>query len=292
MECSARAGYRCRVAVVRGANDPKPDEDIASKIVALRTGISLEPLDNRLGIQLADFKFIDGAGEQVGLLEVSSYMPQNRPALIRALSKHKMRVHSSRYAWYVYLSHDEINVKQLSRLLPAALARIESAAPRGVQAVVNDPVNHPYFDNGLSAEDNSFLHALGVESVATLPPRTSAAEGYLMIVPRAVGGMIGPSLVTEEVNRVLAMGDNRAKLGAAAPLQRAEMFVWLTDSLGSLALESPYIDVEAFQQFPTDAPTLPPEVTAVWVATGARDAFPYARALWHSDGGVWQVLEL
>ena len=71
---------------------------------------------------------------------------------------------------------------------------------------------------------------------------------------------------------------------------RRELFVWLDDGNGGMALVAPRLFPGQASVYPKDGPALPPQVTRVWAATGPDDRDVLARGLWVADGRVWQVI--
>jgi len=157
---------------------------------------------------------------------------------------------------------------------------------------VHHPTFYPWARSPVSAEINESLHQAGVQLVLSEPAHDSRSAGAVLVDQPGVGGFVGPDLVTQEVAQALALPDNIVKLKAAGAGRRAELFVWLIDTMGSLAMRTTLTNPDFPDGYPTDGPTLPPIATGVWVATLPSVAAPFARVLWYSDGGVWQPREM
>ena len=270
-------------------------EDSAIELVAATTGVTYACLDRgHVREQMPDFELLQD-DVRVGVLEVTSTRPQPRAEFTAALRKHPIIVPDSRLFWNLVMGRINCSVRELGRILPSLLSTVEQHMPNGSGFQVHDPTYYPYARSPVSpvsAEINESLHQAGVELVLSEPAHDSRSAGAVLVHQPAVGGFVGPALVTEEVGQVLAADDNKVKLEVAEAGQRAELFVWLIDTMGSLAMRTTLTDPDFPGGCPTDGPTLPPIATGVWVATLPSVAAPFARVLWYSDGGLWQPREM
>lgn len=267
-------------------------ELIAAALVAELTAAQARRLDPGGGrTPLPDFELIDASG-RVGVLEVSSVRSAERASFERAKSRMEWLESGISHHWYVVVSSSTERVKVLRLVLPSLLARIPSdIAERGFIEIV-EPQAHRWFPNGLADDLNTEFRSLGISRLSAMGRPAQGEPGYIHVQPPAVGGAIGPRLVTEEVQTELDRPHNLTKLQVARQGERAEFFVWLLDSFGSLALNTPLLHPDFQGGFPVDGPSLTLPVTGVWVANGPTAERPWARSLWHSSGGTWVIVDL
>lgn len=265
-------------------------EDIAAATVAAITGVRVQREDNGGPKQIADFSMWSGE-DCSGLLEVSSSTNAARSSQFAALTRHLPdKINGSERAWHLVLRHEGVPAKPLAKQLPTVLTSVERQVPEGHFAQIHDPGTQQFFPNGISAEINEHLYDLGVLFLYSLAPGTEAGRGWLDVQQNSVGGAIGPSLVTEEVNRVLDKPDNQQKL-SQSPGPRAEIFVWLNDTIGAMAMTIPNPVGALDAGGEENAPRLPSSMSKVWVGSyPSTDPRP-ARAIWASTGGAWEICE-
>ena len=266
-------------------------EDVAAAIVAALTGITARREDRGGPPQVADFSlFLDG--DKQGLLEVSistsSARHTQNDAITRQLPR---RIADSKRYWHMVLQHESVKVKPLAEALPRLLLEIEKSVPEGHFAQMHDPVTLKFFPNGLPSEISCELYELGVLFLYSLPSGRTTNEGWLNVQQPSIGGSIGPSLVTDEVNKVLSQPDNQKKL-AQSTGPRAELFVWLVDTIGAMAMTIPNYEGKIDTGGDVNAPRLPKAVSRVWVGSYPTIDRRPARAIWVSDGGAWEICEV
>jgi hypothetical protein len=266
-------------------------EHSAAELVAAATDVTYTCLDcGRVREQMPDFALLQG-DVRVGVLEVTSSRPQDRAGFTAALREHPIIVPNSRLFWNLAMRIN-CDVRELGKTLPDLLAKVERHMPSGSMFEVHHPTGYPWTRRPVPAEINESLYQAGVQFVVSQPAHHGLPPGAVLVRPPGVGGFIGPNLVTQDVAQVLTCPDNLVKLEAAEAGQRAELFVWLIDTMGSLAMRTTLTDPDFPGGYPTDGPTLPSIATGVWVATLPSVAAPFARVLWYSDGGVWQPREI
>jgi len=84
--------------------------------------------------------------------------------------------------------------------------------------------------------------------------------------------------------------DNLAKLRQAPIGAVAELFVWLSDTVGQMTLDFAAHGILRGGGEP-EGPRLPDGVTGVWAASGPNDRDHLARAVFFSNGTEWRPLE-
>lgn len=263
--------------------------EIARCVVEQQTSLQAFPLDPGGGARpLADFTLQSG-GKPIGVLEVTAVRPSEREAFAHAARGAVSRVPGSRLVWNVVVQSTTVRVKGLLVSARPLLSQIEAELPSGGFVEVLHPDYHPWGRSPVSAELNTALYAAGMSLVLALPAKDPSQAGRVVWEPPAVGGMLGPTLVTEEVQSALDAEDNQLKL-LQEEVEFRELFVWLVDTPGSLALRTPLSNPQFSGGYPVDGPRLPIGITRVWVGGLPNAEPPYAAALWQSVGDHWTVV--
>lgn len=269
-------------------------ESQAAKVVSELTEWRLDPCDPGGGSeQRPDFSLhVDG--EKVGYLEVTARLDRNRESFPAARSKHGFRITSSKLYWWVTVDV-QASVKSLKRPIAEAISAIEAEERQAWFVHVQHPVDHPYFPNGLTAETNEKLHRAGVVFVWAMDPASPEEAGRVHIEQEGVGNF--GSDIVGELNQELEKRDNIAKMKYAlnggglgkAPL--SEMFVWFDGTPGAVQLRGALSTPDHPSAKPRGAPSVPPGVTGVWVATIPVAVPPFAMVVWHhTPAEGWQLV--
>jgi hypothetical protein len=251
------------------------DEDRAARIVAERTNVRCQRLDDGKKSSVADFELRDLAGKPIGLLEVTSNVDQARREL-DAASKPQL-VTELRRSWTVFLRNLKVSLngpRGLYVTLPKALVQLEK---------LDYPPGFRELGNGLALPHVSPLEEeLSTRGVAFLDSRPCRL-GRLSIIPAAPGGALGEGLVTSAAQSQLDKLDNQTKLGSDAGGPHRWLFVFLEDA--------PAMRLHFDPAPPTQpGPRLPSGITGVWVAS--RLVHPPKSAVWFCDGhGPWRVAQ-
>ncbi len=121
---------------------------------------------------------------------------------------------------------------------------------------------------------------------ATPFTRTEGKDPVVVLVESGQTSYIGPDLVTSSVEAFSSSPEregDRRKLSSSGT-RRTHLFIWLEPQEFGL--------YESFCEgpLPESKPTLPNEITVVWLATHCRDG---QRKVWRFDGetGVWTEVE-
>lgn len=269
-------------------------ESQAAKVVSALTQWGLDPCDPGGGSeQRPDFS-LHMDGQMVGYLEVTARLDPNRESFPAARSKHAFRVPGSKLDWWVTVGV-EASMKFLKTPVTEALSAIEADKRQVWFVHVQHPVNHPYVPTGLTAETNQKLHRAGVVFVWAMDPASPGEAGRVHIEQEGVGNF-GADILGE-LNQELVKADNVAKMKYALngagdekdPL--SEMFVWFDGTPGSVQLRGVLTTPDHASAKPQGAPTVPPGVTGVWMATLPIAAPPFAMVVWHHTAAVgWRLV--
>lgn len=186
--------------------------------------------------------------------------------------------------WLVRTSsveRDAAPLKELHRVLPEILSGADFADP-DVSLVEVDPWNPT-----LPAWHRD-LHGLGVVGLFATAPHDGPGQ-ILVQKPSTFGGLHW-SQVNADVIAEANKPDNLVKLRRAQAGAVAELFVWLSDTVGQMTLDfaAHGLLVGGGER---DGPSLPEGLTGVWAASGLHDRDRLARALFFTDGGSWRQLE-
>lgn len=191
--------------------------------------------------------------------------------------RHPLSDRRLRMNWYLVMQNDSVDFRTIGSALVKLLVEIESKGAPPFQLMTLQRAG---------SRPCSELYALGVMSLIGLP--AAGKEGTIQLRPPAIGGAIGPELVTEAVQAELNKEDNQRKLATAGANERSDLFVWLVDNEASMALTTPLIS-GGTSGMPVDGPVLPDVVSGVWAARGIYDRGWHARAVWRSNGSTWEV---
>lgn len=259
------------------------------------TGISTTRLDCGGGAeQVADFSFHDDEGHRLGLLEVTSIPDEVLLRLEAALAMQESgRTHAPRLLegsnlfWIISIQAHKARVKEIQLSLPGILRELEQTYPTGfIEQVVEPDLRHwQPTTTSIPEEENKSLYRLGITAVHAF-----SGQGYPGGIEysrhHSTAGAT-PNAMTDAINDILWLQDNRKKLSSADHDQRRDLFIWV-DRLDLNMVLYHSIDASMAEFYtPAKQPTLPPEVTTVWVAAQAYR--PDGGALWLSDGGPWTV---
>ncbi len=267
-------------------NSSTRSEIQAARIVAAQTNCFCTRLDPGGGAtQLPDFQLEDARGKRIGVLEVTSVVVGELLAFRSANVNYELADDQLRSAWFIVLRGTRANHRELQKNLAPLL--VEAERHNFVPSLPYELI--PNFNFSVGDEPQTSLYDLGVWMLTALPGARAKA-GSISVKPPAQGGAIGPTQVTEAVQIALEKPDNLAKLSTAGQEERRELFVWLDDGNGGMALVAPRLFPGQVSVYPKDGPALPPQLTRVWAATGPDDRDVLARGLWVADGGVWQVI--
>ncbi|WP_157071369.1 hypothetical protein [Curtobacterium ammoniigenes] len=275
-------------------------EELAALIVLTATGGTVCGWDrNQEGGKpgRADFALMDAAGERCGLLEVTSVADGGSEASMKELRRRtgafggdlrdRRSVPGSDFEWVMHvrsgarlkplwgaldglLGELEQEIRQHDRF-PVHVLAADSTEPSMLDAVTRDPLRGKLFNLGLSA-------------LSAYPPADDADRGRLTVVMSSVFPAATPGDITAAVNVELMKRDNRSKLAAASG-GRAELFVWL--DRGPLLHAAWDAAARDPRNADLPAPTLPAEVTGVWVAPMPRPNATPSSVLstwWYSTG--------
>jgi hypothetical protein len=189
-------------------------------------------------------------------------------------------------SWLATVAHPKVDLEELHRRLIPLIIDLDREFG---QADTPPPIDIEGLPRSILDPPRQELHDLGIIRVFSGPRDPSTSNGLVIVSLRPVGGFIGPSDVTDEVAQELSDLGNLAKLRAASSGESSELFVWLSDSCGSMALHSPILRGELGSSWPTEDVPLPAGVTGAWAATGPGAIDHLAHAVWHSVGGPWVV---
>jgi hypothetical protein len=268
-------------------------EGIAGRLVAHHTNVSYAREDPGGGKdQLADFSLWQ-SDVCVGLLEVTAPRDEGRQSFMNAAAKSSISIENSRSYWFLCARSVDVRVQDLERALPPLLRALEELEPGGMLArQVHDPLNQRWVQGVLPESLNRALYGAGLDSVSFRPTEDGEWQGTVHLQPPAVGGAVGPDLVTVAVQRELERGDNKAKLGKAPLGGRSELFVWVLDGMAALAMTTPLAHPNFAGGYLGRGPQLPSEITRVWAAALPQDVPPFAGVVWQASGADWEMVHL
>ena len=255
-------------------------EERAARVVAAMSDCVCVVLDpGGGGVQLPDYEIQTSRGQRLGVMEVTTTVSPTTAEFVARRVRNPLRDARLRMAWFLVMRNDIVDFRAIGSPIADLLVAVEAFGelPWHFRAVMRTD-GSPFSD----------LYELGVMMTSALPARDAKMAGTIHLKPPAVGGAIGPEMVTQAVQIELDKEDNQAKLATAASAERSELFVWLVDNEASMALTTPLISGGTVGM-PVDAPVLPEMVTSVWAATGIYDTGWHARAVWRSDRGLWIV---
>lgn len=229
-----------------------------------------------------DYLFSDGA-ERTGALEVTTYTNAGKQAAVLAWSRlQPFRATSLGKSWSVSTMGDPQYTGLPSRLQP----QLEELERRGLQEVqVYDLALRAYTELDLAP----LAAALQAEKVSTATSFAAGREGPRIVIRRGGGGANNGSnaAVAEICGYIKITEDNLRKLQSGNWSDR-HLFVWVTNETNETAawqLQDPRLarEAEAFG-LPTESPSLPLQVTHLWVVhrTSGRG--------WYWNAHVWQAV--
>lgn len=259
-------------------------ENLAAKVVEGLTHFTLRRQDFNLGQSVPDFSILQGE-RKIGVLEVTRVLRPEALNLWAGLHKHgTIRLEASERLWVVWLASDIVAVKRLVQILPALLRDIELLAGPGEQELVIDESDGFEVSADLAALKGR-LRTAGIRRCSGITVEDSSPRGEIVILPRSRVGTLHAGLVTRDAAVAMEASDNRFKCSLRPADGNGELFVWLIDTPGEMAMTLPRHSAVGTD---TDAPVLPPEVTRVWVAAPPNVGENAPRAVWSSSGGAWE----
>ena len=273
-----------------GISQLQIDEDVAAAIVSISSGVTACRSDFRGGPNgQVDFKLFDGA-VCVGALEITSVVNRSMNMTIAGVTKGSgFTLPDSNLYWVVSYDGDRARTRRLQNRLVPILEGLESServdAPGPTRFSVVDPGSRRMFGSLLPEDINDELHAIGIQAISAMLPDDPEGRGT---VHWAVVGGVVPASAAETMAAVdaeLAKRDNRKKLATAVQSGRAELFVWLDAPeyrITTFHIADPFMS--RFEG-PLARPTLPDEISAVWIAPSTLGAT--SGSYWFSAGGPW-----
>jgi len=261
------------------SRNPRSLECAAGRVVEAVTDLRLRSLPEIPDKWSPDFEICDIAGRRIGVMEVTSTISSERAHFEAAKAKQSWDTPGLAHSWLVSASL-AANPRKLKRDLPALLAEREHQGLGGTSVA-------PQFGAG----DSTLvaLAALDVQFVAPFDGRSPC----IVLNPAPYGGFPGPSDVVDDVTKELVKTDNLSKLRTAGPGERAELFVWLADTVGSLAIMMLRLAPGEPDSGPSEQHrlSLPEGVTRVWAAAGPWSADTFASDVWYADNAGWHVVD-
>lgn len=237
------------------------------------------------GRQVADFEVLArGDGRSLGLLEVTSTHPGPRRSFEASLARMNWTFEGLNRTWWVRVKsvdRDEAPLKDLHETLPRILST-PAFADTDATIIEIDPWNP-----ALPAWHRE-LDRLGVVTLMATSPHDGPHR--IEIRKPSTGGGLGWSEVNADVAIEVNKPDNLAKLRHAPIDSVAELFVWLSDTVGQITLDFAAHGILRGGEEPEGIP-LPTGVTGIWAASGPHDRDHLARALFFTDGARWRQLE-
>lgn len=247
------------------------EEDAARRVVEAIEPVQLIPRDVAGAPGgTHDFDVMRGS-EVVGALEVTMLMDEDRQRLIAWIGKHGVRSRSGlEHNWYVALTDEAIGVPKSKETLQAFVDALRDLEARGMSRfekrrwIPRDAVMMP------------------IERLPVRLANSSSGEGetYISIMPPSEGGVAWTGNTHEAVQSALSsdrLRGERAKLERAGGREK-HVFIWM-DGLFEASLGMSLTDEPA-----DEAPSLPSEITTVWVAASAEGG----AVVWRSSGGSWE----
>ncbi|MBF6427830.1 hypothetical protein IU440_24420 [Nocardia cyriacigeorgica] len=236
------------------------DEYAARLIVEANTDHLLEVIDNGSANNLVDYQIVNTCGRIVGALEVGrntdSTARRSEDAYRRKASTPR-RVDGLTTSWLVMCERDRTKFSGLFERLAPLLHELESTS----RTYVDVGRAHPY--GGQDRTIDWKLKTLGVLSASSLEPRDDCPEVFVESMSDYVSAL-GADVAVSEAEKWLDSEQPdqqgaRRKLMATGLLER-HMFVWVDhyDVQASRGLAEP--------ELPVRTPTLPAEITHLWLA--------------------------
>jgi hypothetical protein len=275
-------------------NDPSPSECHAARLVARLTGCATEQRDFGGGQgSVADFALVarSAGSDELGLLEVTSVLDDHLLKFDAAGSKKLKNGLGSelKHLWIATVPHPRPGQVNTIEAAIVPLLRRAEAMP-WIPRVAYLPQLASLLRYGRTHDvpaglDEAFVRALldlHIQWLSAIPARD---QGAVMIKgTRDVYGS-NPEAVADAVAHALERPDNLRKLmPASAAGLRAELFVWLMDGPTTLPIRYPG-ETGIPAKLPASIPTLPREVTRVWIASGL---FNQTVPMWSLDGSGWR----
>jgi hypothetical protein len=274
--------------------DPPWLECHAARLVAHLTGCAVEQRDFGGGQgSVADFALVapSGGSNELGLLEVTSVHDDPiREFNAAGTKKLKKGLGSElQYLWMITVPHPKPGqLKTIEAAIVPLLQQAEAIAwvPQAAYLPqlawrLHDGRAHD-IPTGLGETLVRNLLDLHIEWLSAIP---AGNQGAVSIQgTRDVYGS-DPEVVAKAVVHALGRPDNRHKLmPASADGLRAELFVWLMEGPTTLPIRYPG-ETGIPAKFPASIPTLPREVTRIWIASGL---FNETVPMWSLDESGWR----
>lgn len=263
---------------------PEPrDELAAAHIVEGLSDCVTRRLDFGGGAtQLADYALDTADGTQIGLLEVTSITDQVLEGFFASRGARQVDHWGEGYLarnWLVRVRDASVMLDPLQTTLVQVLRDLE-----------RDGVEHAYAEPTSYTEEvvplPTDVVAAGFVEIQALPRRdTERGRIFFNVIS---GGAYGIETLTVAVEERTRCADNRAKL--SGEWTRRELFMWVQSWMPRGALTAFCSEAHAHDVANARAPTLPPEITAVWAAvwTWDRDG-ALTWPVWRGDRSGWAI---